>query len=83
MEVILPQRLVVRKRKSEDTLGHASSSQPLSTLPGMHWESKGGVPVPRRKLKVFSVGVHTAVLTLPLDTSARAPLLVPCCLLLT
>jgi len=39
MEVILPQRLV-RKRKGEDTTGHASSSQTLSTLPVMHWQAQ-------------------------------------------
>ena len=35
------QRLAVGKRKGEDTREHASSSQPLSTLPGMYWESQG------------------------------------------
>jgi len=47
MEVILPQRLAMHKR-GEETQEHASSSQPVSTVPGVHWEVRGVICLPGR-----------------------------------
>jgi len=49
MEVVLPQRLAMHKRRGEQIEEHASITNQLSTVPGVHWEMRGaicGLPCP-------------------------------------
>jgi len=42
----LPQRLAMHKRRGEETEELASTSQPLSMVPGVHWEMSGAICLP-------------------------------------
>ncbi len=72
-EVILPQRLAMHKRRGEETEEHASISQSLGMVPGVHCEMRRAICLPGRPCGLAPAALCVACSAPASSSAAAAP----------